>query len=458
MSGGSRVARVPRVSTTRPLDVLTVNYGGPEKLERCLAGVREHLPDAQIRVWDNRSSRTDEVRRFAEQYPDIDWVFSEEGIGFSAAMNRLVARSDHDTLMINSDALLTGPLTRTREALHSGERIAGVTPTVIDPTGHTERWDIAHRRQTILRLWLNFAGYAPRLRRFPMLSDLYPEPPHEVDGYINPCAMVISRDAWNSVGPLDESYFVYGEDADWHYRASKQGWRILMVDEPHAVHVSSQASGGPKSTHMGDLLAANTAALAGIHRGRGRGIVLITGMAVLRRVQRSKRRARAAAAAQRAAEAQGRVGIVIVAPDRNDGKARTELANEFVRRGHPVVVVCLDDELGVLQRQLDTTVRMMLRPSWLPEVDSATEPAVMITGDTPEERRFAAGWTRLGRGRRRWLLAGPELGGPDPQARSTAARKALDRRRAWAVDSSLAGSDVAAVADAYLNAVDGQVR
>lgn len=445
------------MSTNRPLDLLTVNYGGPEKLEVCLASVREHLPEAQVRVWDNRSARTDEVRRFAAAHPEIDWVFSEEGIGFAAGMNRLVARSDNDTLMLNSDAVLTGPLTRTRAALQ-GDRVAAASPTVVDPTGRTERWDIARRRQTVLRMFVNHTGYAPRLRRFPLLCDLYPSPPSEVDGYINPCAMVVSRDAWNAVGPLDERYFVYGEDADWHYRAAALGWRILLVDEPHAIHASSQAVDGPKSPHMADLLSANQASLAGIRNGRGRGTVLIAADTIARRVQRSKRRSRARAAEQRTQEAQGRVGVVIAVPDRNDAKPRTELANELVRRGHPVTVLCLDDELGVLQRQLDTTVRMQLRPWWLPEVDSTVEPAVLITGDTTVETRFASAWTALRRRTRHWVVAGPELGGPVAGARSRAVVRAIDGGRARPMEPAPVGTDGASLADAYLAAAQRALR
>jgi hypothetical protein len=312
--------------------------------------------------------------------------------------------------------------------------VAAASSTVVDPTGRTQRWDIAHRRGSVLRTLVSHSGYATRLRATP-LSDLYPEPPEIVGGYLTGCSLLVSRAAWDDVGPFDERFFVYGEDPDWQGRARRRGWRLRMVDEGHVTHVSSQAGDAPPSPRMSDLRAANTAVVLGMRGGAGPGALLIGGDLLLGRVQRSKRRQREQAAARRAEAAQGRTSVVLTSPDLGDAAAeRVALANDLASRGHPVTVVCLDG-LGAQQRRLEPSVRMLLRPWWLPVVDTTVPgPAVLIAGDTSAEVRFAAGWSA--RGDRRWMVAGPELGGPQPGAWSSRLGRAIRAGRAHVARSA----------------------
>lgn len=397
------------------LDVLIVNHGDPTLLARCLQSVRTWLPDEQVRVWDNRSPASPQVRELATTLPEVDWTFSDEGIGYAAGMNRLVVRTDQDTFSLNPDAELTGPLTRTREVLRS-DRVAAASPAVVDPSGRTPRWDIAHKRQNAARILLNHAGYADRLRRTPF-SDLYPSPPVTVGGYLTGCSLLVRREAWAEVGLLDERFFVYGEDPEWQRRAQRHGWRIVFCDEPDVRHgeepgtpdeaapddsapddsAPDEAPAGPVafSDRMRELRAGNTAVALDLDGGRGH--LVTAGDLLLGRVQRSKRTRRAAVRTRRAATATAHDVVLTVPTLEPDAGAtrRVELANALAGRGHPVTLVCTE-AFGPLQRALDPGVRLLLRPWWLPVVEPVVGGEVLIAGRTPAERRFAAGWARLG--------------------------------------------------------------
>lgn len=392
--------------------MLIVSFNQPELLRRCMAAVREHLPGEQIRIWDNRSPRTPEIRQLAAENPDVDWVFSEEGIGFGAGVNQLVKRSTEDTLLLNPDAVLTGPLARARAAL-AEPRVAAVSPLVIDPSGREEPWDVAHRRRGMVRILINHAGYARRLRKTP-LSDLYPGPTGEVDGYLTGCCLLVSRAAWDDVGPFDERFFLYGEDSDWQRRATERGWRLRLVEEADVRHGEADAADAPPSPRSSDLLLANTALAAG--KGGNNGVVpfITGGQLLLSRVQRSKRAVRARHAAKLAPDtAAGKVSVVLTARSLAPGAAnrhRVLVANELSRRGHAVTIVCTD-ELGKLERQLHQSVRIALRAWWQPVVDVVGDAAVLISGDTRSELAIGAAWSRLpGHARRRWVrwADGPE--------------------------------------------------
>ena len=370
-------------SARRELAVLIVSYRRADLLERALASVDKWLPDVRVHIWDNASSGSEKVRELAATRPDVTWTFSEFNLGYIAAMNRLMAQvPDCDALQLNPDAELLGPLTRSRAAL-AEPGVAAVSPTVLDPEGRDQPWDVAHREQGVVRNLVNGAGYAKRLRGNP-LSNLYPEPPTEVDGYLTGCCLFISRDAWNALGPFSEEFFVYGEDATWQPDARRAGWSLRLVDEdePQVRH----ASGGTLS----DAMSKHPKAFD--KHNLGRGSLYAAGATLLERVQRSKRGPRHARLTALAEQAGGRPAVVVVTNGLKPGGAerqRVVLANQLVARGHPVTLVCLQ-HLGQYIAELDPRVRMLMQPWWQPVVDVADDDRLVgVGGATKTEIGFA---------------------------------------------------------------------
>jgi GT2 family glycosyltransferase len=66
----------------------------------------------------------------------------------------------------------------------------------------------------------------------------------EPTGYLTGCCLLATADAWRRVGPLDERYFIYAEDADWSLRAREAGYRLLFVPTARLWHEVSASSGG----------------------------------------------------------------------------------------------------------------------------------------------------------------------------------------------------------------------
>ena len=83
----------------------------------------------------------------------------------------------------------------------------------------------------------------PRSRTFGQYNLTYlPEDREtEIDA---PCGafMMVRAEIRESVGLLDERYFMYGEDLDWAYRIKRAGWKIVYYPEAVATHVKRAAS------------------------------------------------------------------------------------------------------------------------------------------------------------------------------------------------------------------------
>jgi glycosyltransferase involved in cell wall biosynthesis/GT2 family glycosyltransferase len=418
---------------SRELAVLIVTGRRTDLLDRALASVDKWLPDAPIHVWANHSPASGEVADLSTDRPDVSWTFCESNLGYIVAMNRLMAQVPAaDALQLDPEAELLGPLIRAREVL-AQPGVAVVSPTVAVPEDALGRpWDVAHRRPTVLRSLVESAGYADELRTHG-LSDLYPALPDEVDGYLARCSLLVSRDAWDALGPFDERFFGHGEDAAWQRTARKSGWSLRVVDEvePQVRHTGTpSASDDPLARRQDELRRATRIMVLGNRRNVGRGGVYAAGDLVLERAQRRRRAPRREYRAGRGAQSGGRPEILVTTNGLDLGGAerqRVVLANELVERGHPVTMVALQ-KLGPYTAELDPRVRLLMRPFWQPLVDMATDESVVVGGVTNTEIAFAMGWRALGRAtgqRRRWLPATHDPAELDKPTYSEAQARAL---------------------------------
>lgn len=62
--------------------------------------------------------------------------------------------------------------------------------------------------------------------------------------YVTGCALLVKRKVVEKIGMLDESYFIYGEDADWSLRTVRSGYKLLFVPQAILWHKVSVSTGG----------------------------------------------------------------------------------------------------------------------------------------------------------------------------------------------------------------------
>lgn len=62
--------------------------------------------------------------------------------------------------------------------------------------------------------------------------------------YVYGALMVVQMDAARQVGPFDERFFMYYEDADWCCRMRRAGWRVVLFADRCATHLGGESSTG----------------------------------------------------------------------------------------------------------------------------------------------------------------------------------------------------------------------
>ena len=213
-----------------PLDVAVqvINFRTRRHLEPCLRSVLADLEgadfSARVLVLENGSG--DDLGRLAEDHPAVEFVDSEENLGFGGGHNLLAARHDARALfLLNPDSLLFEPRTieRLRAALDDG--IAAVGPQLISPTGAVDPRDHGELEGFRARVALAAGHSHYRLRD------------HVVDAaWVSGAACLVTREAFDGVGGFDPEFFLYKEEEDLFLRIRRQGGRVRYLPSVRVSH------------------------------------------------------------------------------------------------------------------------------------------------------------------------------------------------------------------------------
>jgi hypothetical protein len=202
--------------------------------------------------------------------------------------------------------------------------------------------------------------------------------------------LAINRDAWDSVGPFDEEFFLYGEEADWQRRAISAGWQVHLAEELAVKHSAggTVADDAAASRRSQDLHRAHVALELEYQQGRLAAEIYLAAASVIEVV---RQRCRSEAGTRSSPKG---IAITIDGAELVAAEDRIRLATTLLNEGYAVTVVSLQ-RLGKLPQYIPTPIRLLRRPWWLPTLPSPT-PRVLVVGTTRRERLYARVF-RLGR-------------------------------------------------------------
>ncbi|MDX1664730.1 MAG: glycosyltransferase family 2 protein [Candidatus Promineifilaceae bacterium] len=233
------------MSTPR-LSILIVSWNVSELLKECLhsiEAVRETVP-LEVIVVDSGSS-DDTVAMVRASYPWVQLLPQPENVGFARGNNIAIEEARGETLfLLNPDTVVVGNALQTLlDTLERHPEAGVVGPQLRFPDGSPQS---SRRRFPTLTsaffesTWLE--PWAPRhvIERY-HATDLPPHREVEVDWIVG-AAMMVRRAVVETVGLLDEEYFMYSEELDWCRRIRAAGWRILHQPAAVVVHHAGKSS------------------------------------------------------------------------------------------------------------------------------------------------------------------------------------------------------------------------
>ncbi len=215
----------PQVS----LSALIVNYNSFEWLKECITSLLAQTDvHIQIAVIDN-GSYDGALDWLETNYPDIQRLQIEHAASLSHAINAGVtlASPDDYLLILNPDVRLeTGAVAQMVSVALSDPLCAAVAPKLYFSWAPSFLNGIGNHVSSISWGTDNAIGHLD-LGQFSSY--------HELPSACFAAALITPK-AWQAIGPLDEGFPMYYEDAEWCYRARLLGFRILAAPKAVIFH------------------------------------------------------------------------------------------------------------------------------------------------------------------------------------------------------------------------------
>jgi len=228
------------------LSIIIVTWNAKKYVQECLCSVQENagLP-VEIVVVDNASSDgTPELVR--NQFPGVILIENPENFGFARANNIGIARSRGKYIcLVNSDVnVLPGCLPKLAAYMADNPTIGMLGPQMLGANREVGRSSM--RFPTIWNLFCRAVALDKVLSgrswfKAQMMMDFAHDRTMDVE-VLNGWFWMVRREAFEQVGPLDERFFIYGEDIDWCRRFHLAGWRIVFYAAASAVHYGGASS------------------------------------------------------------------------------------------------------------------------------------------------------------------------------------------------------------------------
>jgi len=227
------------------LSVIVVSHNDAHWLPPCLTSVYARTGDLDVGVVVVDSGSTDDTQRVvARELPQARVVVTENR-GFAAANNRGLEVADAEwTLFLNPDTeIVAGSLGELVSVLRNRPTVGMAAVRQI--TGDGELFPTIRRSPNALRSLMEALGSERAPFRASWLGERELDRSlYEVEmscDWTTGAFMLVRREAIESVGYMDERFFLYCEETDYCLRIRQAGWDIRHFPQLTVVHHANKA-------------------------------------------------------------------------------------------------------------------------------------------------------------------------------------------------------------------------
>lgn len=231
------------------LSIIIVDWNTRDLLRDCLSSVYDEtrVTSFEVFVVDNASS-DGSVEMVKREFPQVRLIENRENLGFARANNQGIKQSRGSyILLLNPDTVvLSGALDKMVAFMRAHPAVDASGPMLLNPEGSLQRstWDTSYNFGWSFKFIVSQCSAIYLLLKF-LLSNLskretHSPHPRQVSWVVGAC-MMMTREAVDKVGLLDEQYFFYAEETDWFYRLKQLGGKTYFVPEVRIIHYGAQS-------------------------------------------------------------------------------------------------------------------------------------------------------------------------------------------------------------------------
>jgi GT2 family glycosyltransferase len=228
------------------LTLTIVLYNSASLLPECLQSIRSDVESgfADLIAVDN-ASPDESVAILSEALPDAAIVRSETNRGFAGGANLAWPKvGSRYWMLLNPDIVVPpGGLRTLVDWMDAHPRIAFASPDLVGSEGQpgTPGRALPSISLTLLEV-SRLHRLIPRRARGKLLRGAYWTGGDQLDaGWVPGAALIARREAIDEIGLMSESFFMYGEDVDWCWRARSAGWDVGVCGDVTFLHGSGSS-------------------------------------------------------------------------------------------------------------------------------------------------------------------------------------------------------------------------
>lgn len=232
-----------------PLDlsIVVVTFNTRELTRTCLQYIEKYRDGVSSEVWVVDSASQDGTADMAAQeFPGFNLIRMQKNLGFAAANNLALRQArGRYILLLNPDAFLEARALKKAVAFMDANPKTGVLGCKLtDPDGSMQ--PSARMAPSLLNKFLHVSGMAARFpgSRFFGRVDYswwdHAEPRNV--GWVVGAFFMIRRETFETVGLLDDRYFLYFEEIDYCKTVHDAGWEVTFYPGISIVHLGGQSS------------------------------------------------------------------------------------------------------------------------------------------------------------------------------------------------------------------------
>lgn len=212
--------------------IIILNWNGYKDTVECVQSLfKIDYPNYEILVVDNGSS-DDSVSRLRAEFPGLTVLANGRNLGFPGGNNvgirYAMEKGAEYVFLLNNDTVVDSKvLTELVRVAEEDKDVGMVGPVILDYINPSILW-FAGSTVDYRMGWTPHWGENEELNG--KWSGVY-----DVDR-LSGCAMLIKKEVIQSIGLLDEDYFLYYEDTDWCVRANHAGYKIKCTGSARVWH------------------------------------------------------------------------------------------------------------------------------------------------------------------------------------------------------------------------------
>ncbi len=224
------------------LSIVLVAFNSRKHLLACLKSLYTTPPtlDFEVIVIDNGSDDgTQEA--LAERFPEARLIESGHNAGYTGGNNLGYRNSSgRHLLFLNPDTLVTGAaLEQMVSCADSDGHCGAVGPKVLNADGSLQRSCYPAARLSTVITSVFFLDYIPGFETLTGIKPNYHPEDYAREMNVDVacgCCLLVPRRILDEVGPFDDVYWMYGEEADLCERIRTHGYAVRYAPSASIVH------------------------------------------------------------------------------------------------------------------------------------------------------------------------------------------------------------------------------